>query len=264
MIARRQWFEIEDQPWCPGWLRDALTDYLAEVSRRAAPYAPAADVLLPRLRELGVSEVFDLCAGGGGPWLGLQPALAAAGVPVRVTCSDAHPNARAAEQVERATNGAVRYRREPQRADDPLPAAGFRTLFSALHHFPPDDAAAILRAARDAGAGIAAFEATQRSPRGLLAMALVPLVVLAITPMVHPRRWWRFVFTYLLPVIPFAVWWDGTVSSLRTYSVAELQALADSLAQPGYRWTVGEARAANALIPMTYIVGEPLRAHGSA
>lgn len=41
MIPRLQWFEIEDQPWCPGWLRDAMTDDLAEVSRRAAPYAPA-------------------------------------------------------------------------------------------------------------------------------------------------------------------------------------------------------------------------------
>jgi hypothetical protein len=265
VIARVQWFEIEDQPWCPGWLRDAMTDYLAEVSRRAAPYAPAAELLRPRLQALGVREVFDLCSGAGGPWLGLQPALAAGGERVRVTCSDAHPNPRAARQLERASNGAIRYRLQPHRVTDPLPeTAGFRTMFSALHHFAPPEATAILRDARDAGAGIAAFEATQRSPRGLLAMALVPLVVLAITPLIRPVRWWRLAFTYLLPVIPFAVWWDGTVSSLRTYSVGELQGFADALARPGYRWTVGEVRAAGAVVPMTYIIGEPQPPRDSA
>lgn len=258
VIPRLQLFEIEDQPWCPGWLRDALTDYLAEVSRRAAPYAPAAALLRPRLSD--GAEVFDLCSGAGGPWLGLQAALAAEGVAVRVTCSDAYVNPRAAEQVARASQGAVRFHPSPQRATDPLPPwARVRTLFSALHHFTPAEVVAMLRDARDAGVTIAAFEATHRSARGLVGMALVPLVVLALTPLIRPRHWWRLLCTYLLPVIPLAVWWDGTVSTLRTYTVAELQALTAGLARPDYRWSVGEIRAPGALVPMTYLIGEPVR-----
>lgn len=105
----------------------------------------------------------------------------------------------------------------PRRIRTPAGDGGLAySVLGPAHHFTPAEAAAPLRQARDTGAGIAAFEATHRSLRGLLGMALVPLVVLAITPLIRPRRWWRFALTYLIPVIPLAVWWDATVSSLRT------------------------------------------------
>jgi hypothetical protein len=53
-------------------------------------------------------------------------------------------------------------------------------------------------------------------------MTLVSYVLL--TPFIQPRAWWRFMWTYLVPVVPLATCWDGVVSFIRGYSP---QALAE-------------------------------------
>lgn len=258
MIPRLHLFEIEDEPWCPRWLRDAMTDYLAAAHRRAEPYAAAADVLAPLLRRTGTTEIVDLGSGGGGPWPQLLPRLRAHGLTPRVRLTDLHPNDAAAARL--AGTG-LDYVRQPVAALA-VPAAwrGWRTLFSSLHHFRPQDARALLRSARDAGVGITAFEATHRSLPALLAMLLLPLAVWIATPFVRPRRLSRFVFTYLVPILPLGIWWDGTVSCLRTYRIDELRDMVADLAGDDYRWETRELRVARAPFPITVLIGEPLRA----
>ena len=39
----------------------------------------------------------------------------------------------------------------------------------------------------------------------------------------------RIIFTYLIPIVPLFVLWDGVVSSLRTYSVEEMKELTGEL-----------------------------------
>jgi hypothetical protein len=136
---------------------------------------------------------------------------------------------------------------------------GFRTLFSSLHHFRPHEARAILRDACDAGVGIAAFEGTRRTLGTVLGAIAVPFLTWWVTPYVRPRTLARFVFTYVVPVIPLTAWWDGTISCLRSYSVDELRALAAGLGGDGYRWDAAEIRRPGALLTITYLVGEPLR-----
>ena len=71
-------------------------------------------------------------------------------------------------------------------------------------------------------------------------------------PLVRPFRWSRVLLTYVLPVIPLLVGWDGTVSALRAYTPEELLALAASV--PGaehYSWDAGRAGAA------LYLTGMP-------
>ena len=78
-------------------------------------------------------------------------------------------------------------------------------------------------------------------------MFAVPLV-----PLVRPFRVSRVVLTYLLPLIPVLVAWDGTVSALRAYTPDELLELARST--PGserYVWEAGTAGSA------LYLTGIP-------
>ncbi len=46
----------------------------------------------------------------------------------------------------------------------PRELKGFRTMFTSFHHFPPEEARAILQNAVDAGEGIGIFEITRRAP----------------------------------------------------------------------------------------------------
>jgi hypothetical protein len=60
---------------------------------------------------------------------------------------------------------------------------GFRTLFTAFHHFRPEEVRAVLADAVRNDCGIGAFEATERSVTALLLARLAPLIVLIVTPL---------------------------------------------------------------------------------
>jgi hypothetical protein len=259
-MRRLHLFEIEDQAWCPRWLRDAMTDYLAEAHRLTAPYAPAVPTLEQALRRDSATDVVDLCSGAGGPWPQLLPQLRARGLDLQVRLTDLHPNGRAVERWQ--ANGLEYVPYSVPGVALPAGWRGFRTLFSSLHHFRPADARALLGAARTAGVGFAAFEATQRSAKAVLVAQLLPLATWILTPFIRPRRLSRFACTYLVPILPLALWWDGTVSCLRTYTVAELWALVADLGGDDYTWEAGSVRGRGGPIPITYLVGAPVRAAG--
>ena len=82
----------------------------------------------------------------------------------------------------------------------------------------------------------------------------VPLLVLLITPRIRPFSWARLVLTYLFPIVPLLILWDGLVSCLRTYRVAELRAMTADL-DDSYTWDAGEYRRRGMVI--TYLIGAP-------
>ena len=100
------------------------------------------------------------------------------------------------------------------------------------------------------------FEATSRTAPGIATALVIPLMVLLLTPSIRPVSWLRIAFTYLIPVLPIIIFWDGLVSSLRTYSPAELLAMARESEEPGYRWTAGSIPVAG-LGGVPYLVGCP-------
>lgn len=256
-MRRLHLLEIEDQPWCPAVLRDAATDFLQFMIVRTDTYAPAVPLLQSALRRAGTRQVVDLCSGGGGPWPGLLPRLDSADARVQVRLTDRYPNREAFERANEGTGGRLAFHGEPVDATA-LPAglAGFRTLFTAFHHFPPDAARAILADAVRGRQGIGVFEATQRSVPSIIATALSPLVVLLVTPFIRPFRWSRLFWTYVIPLVPLLVLFDGLVSCLRTYTPRELQEMVDSLDAPGYAWEIDQAKGRGP-VPVTYLLGIP-------
>lgn len=259
LIPRLQLFEIEDQSWCPAPIRNAMTDFLRFMMETFAPYRGVASLLGAALTSVGETHIVDLCSGGGGPWLDLVRRIAAAGgLVLRVRLTDRYPNLAAFARLRAASDGVIDGDHHPVSATAvPAHLGGFRTLFTALHHFPPADAHAILADAVQARQGIAVFEVSRRTPLALLGMLFLPLMVLAYTPFIRPFRWSRLLWTYLIPVVPLAVWFDGTVSCLRTYTPAELRDLVKDL-QEGYDWDIGTVRSAPLPSRVTYLVGLPL------
>lgn len=257
-MKRRHLFETHEEPWCPRPIRDAETDYLQFAVAKTRPYAPLVPILVNALQRAGARQVLDLCAGAGGPWFRLQPELAARGWNVSVLLSDKFPNDSVTTQSGTPTNPMIRYHPSPVDATQvPAELTGFRTLFSSFHHFRPDDARALLADAVRRREGIAVVEGSHRSVCGLLAGFLVPLMVLAVTPFIRPFRWSRLILTYLVPVVPLDCAFGWVVSCLRTYTIAELRAMTESLHAEDYTWDIGEVRHPASPIPITYLIGCP-------
>jgi hypothetical protein len=263
-MPRLHLFEFEDFAWFPATLRDLMTDYLRHVVHALGLYQPIAAELARALERSGSRELVDLCSGGGGILPGVQRELAQRhGRPVSVRFTDLYPS-RSLGDLCRDTEALRSVEAVPvDAAAVPEHLRGFRTMFSALHHFRPETARRILQDAVKCRAGIGIFETSERSVRGLFSMMLMPLGVWLFTPAIRPRRIDRFFFTYVVPLVPFFIAWDGVVSSLRTYSPSELRTLADGLGDAGYRFEIGSRRIRHG-VRLTYLLGIPVPTEGMA
>ena len=123
----------------------------------------------------------------------------------------------------------------------PSELKGFRTMFTSFHHFSPEEARAILQNAADAGEGIGIFEITRRAPLTIGLMFSWVVMLFVCTPWIRPFRWSRLLWTYLIPIIPVVLLFDGVVSCLRTYRPQELREIVDKLTAK--RISVGDRRA---------------------
>ncbi len=263
--------EIHDHPRFPGFLRDLVTDALQALWQFGNSYRPILPVLYAGLaatsQRAGAGEdcveILDLCSGGSGPWLRLAPQLERDyGIRPRVCLTDKYPNhcafARASEELGGTTQTIASVSESVDATCVPRYLSGFRTIFSSFHHFGPTVAGAVLRGAVEDGRGIGVFEVARRGPKTLLTLCFTPFLLLFLTPSIRPFRWSRLVWTYLIPVVPFIIWYDGIVSCLRAYSLAELREMMEATAAeagPGYTWQLGEAQ--TGLLPVTYLVGYP-------
>jgi hypothetical protein len=224
-------------------------------------HRPVVPLLAKALRESQSSTVVDLCAGGGGPVVALHAVLTAESVPVRFVLTDKFPNLSAFERLKKEHSG-IDYDRESVDATAvPSRLSGFRTMFNAFHHFKPDDARAVLQSAVSSRQPIGVFEIPERKVWIVLSTALLtPVFVLLVTPFIRPLSWSRLLFTYLLPLVPLTCLWDGFVSQLRAYTPGELQNLAMSLGDIGYRWEAGRVGVKEAPgAHLTYLIGIPVR-----
>lgn len=259
-MSRFHLFEWEDQSWFPKVFRDFITDHLVFHVRRL--YVPIVPMLSDKMRETGYVDIVDLCSGGGGPLQVLAPGCARElKAEVKVTLTDLYPNMEAFKRAQAESNGQIDFRSESVSAMDcPEELQGFRTMFTALHHFRPDDVKSILADAAHKGIPIGIFEFTERNfINATISPVAAFLSSFLITPFLGRRTFSRFLFTYIIPLAPFCFVWDGFVSSLRTYSPKELDEITDSIDCCAYKWESGKVSATGHIGPynITYLFGIP-------
>jgi len=246
MRLRLRLFEFEDLSWFPAVIRAGMMDYLRFMISTLGTYRPIAPLLAEGLARTNQARVLELGAGAGGGTETVLMALRAHGQPAAtITLTDLYPQPAAWADIAQRTHGAIGF--EPKSVDAlavPAHLSGFRAIFSAFHHFPPEAAEAMLRDAVRAGTGIGVFEgAGKHWGELLLAWTVLPVAQLLLTPFFRPFRPSRLVFTYLIPLIPICTIWDGSVSLLRMYSPTELLALAHAADPQGrFAWQAGKKR----------------------
>lgn len=259
-MQRIQFFEIEDQRWLPSSIRNGITDFLQFAVERGDLYRGFANRLSEALRRSGETQIIDLCSGAGGPMKSLLkhiPEFNRGGIKVHLT--DYYPNLPALSELAQAAPICFTYSRDAVSAlDVPSSLKGFRTLFSSFHHFNKQDATRILQDAVEKKRGIAIAESTQRHALLLAYMVLTPLLVLFTSPFQKPFRWPRLFWTYVVPVVPLAVAFDGVISCLRTYTPEELMGIVRTVnGNESYEWQAGVERMGVFPIGVTYLIGFP-------
>jgi hypothetical protein len=268
-MRRVQFIELHEQPWFPSSLRDDVTDAIQFGFNLLKAYEPIAPLLQNLIDSggngpKGRKSIVDMCSGGGGPWLELSRKLrcrttenvAEDSAGIQIWLTDKYPNLKAFESVSESSDQHITYYPEPVDAMNvPHSLQGLRTMFTSFHHFPPEDARAILQNAVDAGESIGIFEATKRGPSTIGIIFVGILLLFLHTPRIRPFRWSRLLWTYLIPIIPLVLLFDGVVSCLRTYRPQELREIVDKLSCSQYRWEIGELAGRRA--PVTYLIGCP-------
>jgi hypothetical protein len=228
-MRRFQLFEIADQDWCPSIIRRAVTAFLATVGSRTGIYRPTVDVLKRALEQAKNKTIVVLCAGSGGGVIDVATALPPES---RIVLTDLAPDT--------SFSSSLTMIYDPRSIDArelPADLKGARVFYGSFHHFNPHDAKAILDAAVGANEPIAIFEGTERSFRGIAVCLLIPILVLIMMPLIRPLRALWIVLTYLIPILPAIILWDGMVSSLRSYTPEEMRAFVETF--QSYDWEVG-------------------------
>jgi hypothetical protein len=153
----------------------------------------------------------------------------------------------------------MKYLRESVDASNPPPGLpGVRSMFAFFHHLRPAVARAVLAKAYEQRQPICIFEITDPSLTGILSCVMMPLYVLILTPFVRPLTPWQLFFTYVVPILPVLIAWDGFVSTLRTYSVKDLQDMTAELNARDYAWDIGKLSHPWLPLSLPYAVGVPL------
>ncbi len=252
-MQRLHLLEVHEQAWCPAIVRDALTDVLQDAIRFLHAYDPVLKLLEQAVADSGAERILDLCSGAGGPWIiwqtrgWLPPAW-------RVSLSDLFPHAVTTSPLVPP----LKYISTPVDATHVQASlGGFRTLFTAIHHFRPTEVEAILGDAVATRQPIAIFEFTYRSFPAAVLLLASPLMVWFLALKYPPRSLSRWVLTFLLPVIPLLATVDGVISCLRSYRSNELLSMARRTAPEEFQWTAGTTRGDWWPFPITYLIGIP-------
>ncbi len=253
MRKRVHLFEFGDQPWLPATLRAAETAYMVAAYRMTPLPKLWAQKIATVLPSGEPAEILDLCSGAGGAMPLILAELEKLGYKTRAKLTDIYPNPQSSSPAN------ITWVPEPVDATRvPATLAGVRTMFSAFHHFRPASAKAILKDAFHHRRAICIFESGSGTALTTAAMfVLVPVNVFLLMPFARPFRWSYLLFTYLIPVIPLMILFDGLVSNHRVYSDAEMRELIDDLQAPGYGWEIGSIHVRGLPASLPYLIGRP-------
>jgi len=258
-MKRIHFFELEDLPWFPKVLRDAGTGFLNASHKLLGLDKLFIPKIVDVMQKSKVRMIVDLGSGAGGPTpeIACQIRLIDGFGDVTVTLTDYYPNLDAQARYKSSDFADyVSYNSasvDAAQVPDNLP--GLRTMFLSFHHMPQSIALGILADAQKTRQPIAIFEAFGRNLPSFMGMLPSIAMPFFIMPFVKPFRFANLFFTYLLPIVPLLVFFDGWVSYLRTYSPNELRSLVESLPEnQNYKWEIGELGRQKA----PYLIGYPI------
>ncbi|BDS09394.1 hypothetical protein [Aureispira anguillae] len=260
-MKRIHLFEFEDFHWFPNFLRSCMTRYIISIHKFLGSAEDLAELLAGVLKETQHTNIIDLCSGAGGPMPRVKELLEQKHgfSKLSLTLTDLYPNKEAAALINAQNDPHLSYLTTPVDATQvEKKRKGIRTMICSMHHMKPAIAKRILLDAQKDKQPICIFEISDNSMPFVLWWLAIPtsfIMVFLLTPFVRPLTWKQLVFTYLIPLLPIFIAWDGAVSNARTYTLADWDELLGELPKEGYKWEKGtiKGKAGNKM----YLMGLP-------
>jgi hypothetical protein len=262
-MKRIHLFEFEDLAWFPNWLRIRMTRFIVAMHKLLGSSDELANLVAKALKHSKKQQVIDLCSGSGGPMLDVVKIIKEKHhvENLKLTFSDLYPNTEVAQEINSQNNPNIEYLTTPVNAGNiDKSKVGVRTMVCSMHHMRPAIAKSILKDAKEAHQPICVFEISDNSYPFWLWWISIPftfIMVFFVTLMVRPVTWQQLVFTYLIPILPLFIAWDGAVSNARTYTLKDLDVLLEGLESENYKWEKGIIKGKGRKL---YLLGLPIQA----
>ncbi len=241
-MKRLHLFEFHERSECPRFLRDSVTETLGTGLRWLDMGSAVGPAFADFSRRAGCRRVLDLCSGSGMPAVLLLDWLRVHGEDMpQIVLSDLFPSHAALELAQKLHPEHLRF--EPTPIDATAVPLNLdhdaRVIINAFHHFAPAAAARIVADAVNKRQSLFIYEGFPRDLARFLPTGPAMLPALLLNPlMTRQQRIPKWLFTYVLPVIPLVATWDGIVSVLRIHDQAELRAM--TRADDDYSWDYRE------------------------
>jgi|GEM_PF-2137946 len=118
---------------------------------------------------------------------------------------------------------------------------GLYLFVNCFHQLSIEEAKSNLKKIAESGNPIVVVEGNDDSLWQIIGMTIfVPLTVLLTAPFVKPFRFSRIIFTYLIPILPFAIVVDGCLALMKLYNPDDLKELTSNFNIPNYEWKMGK------------------------
>ncbi|GLB02706.1 hypothetical protein AtubIFM57258_006169 [Aspergillus tubingensis] len=248
-LPRLHLFEIADQPWCPHKAIEYAQLCLTHCwNLRLPPIAKASsaevacEVLADNFPDLSSFTFVDLGSGAGGPSATFERLLNARLraqhlLPAQFLLTDLNPSPREWAALTKQQEN-ISYISEPVDASKcgrlvPQNRKECRMFNVAFHHFDDPLAIPMLRSAIESADAFIIFELTARDLSSMLILPGLILIACQYTLL----RFWRsplhLIFTFVVPLAPLLMVFDGFVSIMRCRTSAELRDLVRRTDAPG-------------------------------
>jgi len=255
-LKRVHLFEFEDYSWFPEFIRDGGTDFLGFLLKNLHYYKPVIPLLKDAIHYSKSNHIVDICSGSGKP---IHYIFETAKLELTYTLTDKFPNIDAFKSLKKRSFGRIDFISDSYDIlKNPKPIKGLKTLFTAAHHFSPQDLQTILKDSVSQNEPITIFDGGDKHLGTMIAILLLhPLFFILFTPFIKPFKVSRLLFTYFIPLIPMYAIWDGMISILRLHTPQELFKMAEKAdTHKKFKWSYGKKR--NAIgFSVTYLIGVP-------
>lgn len=211
-MRRRQITQIVNTQWCPAAIKRLLAEFLSWFVVKVNATKPFVPVIEKAMADAKTQHIVNIAFPIGAGIETVQPYL--------------HPG----YSIESI----------PFTGNIP-PKTGLFLFVNAFHQLPVAAARQTLESIAQSRNPIVIVEGNNDSLWQLVGMTIiVPLTVIVTAPFVQPFRWSRILFTYVIPILPFFIVYDGCAALLKLYNPSDLNKLTSSLEHMNYQWTSGK------------------------
>lgn len=223
-MRKTRFFEFCDQAWAPQWYQEGLHDYLIFFYRTFGYHKLWQSSLKDFFDKEKQDKVLECCAGNGHclPMIFDEGAEEFMG-DKQMVMSDLYPHAESVEAFKESKH--FSYYPDPVDVNAiPKELDHSKVFINSFHHLPPQVAQEVLQDSLDKGNQVLILEYVDHNPVTYISMLFGALTTFLTVPFVvkGSNKWKAMFFTYLIPLFPLMLWWDGWVSCWRSYQKKDI------------------------------------------